>query len=63
MGTPDSSRRDFVKRGLYVTPAILTLAAAPEFAKAGSVKPIDKGPGKGGKGGKGGKDGKGKGGD
>jgi hypothetical protein len=34
-----SSRRDFVKRGAYVAPAILTLAAAPEFAKAGSVKP------------------------
>ena len=61
MESPNSSRRGFVKRGLYVAPAILTLAAAPEFAKAGSVKPIDKGPDKGGKGGKGGKDGKGKG--
>ena len=39
MTVPNSSRRDFVKRGAYVAPAILTLAAAPEFAKAGSVKP------------------------
>jgi hypothetical protein len=43
MTGPDKSRRDFVKRGAYVAPAILTLAAAPEFAKAGSVKP-PKGP-------------------
>ena len=34
----DSSRRDFVKKAMYVAPVILTLAAAPEFAKAGSVK-------------------------
>jgi hypothetical protein len=34
----DSSRRDFVKKAVYVTPVVLTLAAAPEFAKAGSVK-------------------------
>lgn len=39
MTAPDKSRRDFVKRGAYAAPAILTLAAAPEFAKAGSVKP------------------------
>ena len=38
----DSSRRDFVKKAMYVAPVILTFAAAPEFAKAGSVK--DKGP-------------------
>lgn len=44
MSLPDSSRRNFVKRGAYIAPAILTLAAAPEFAKAGSVKP---GPGGG----------------
>ena len=37
----NESRRDFVKRATYVTPAVLTLAAAPEFAKAGSVKVID----------------------
>jgi hypothetical protein len=48
MTAPDSSRRDFVKRGAYVAPAILTLAAAPEFAKAGSAKPEPpKGPGRG----------------
>lgn len=57
MTSPDKSRRDFVKRGAYVAPAILTLTAAPAFAKSGSAKP-DKGPGNGGKGGKGGKDGK-----
>jgi hypothetical protein len=39
MTAPDKSRRAFVKRGAYVAPAILTLAAAPEFAKAGSIKP------------------------
>ena len=32
------SRRSFVKRAAYMTPAVLTLAAAPEFAKAGSIK-------------------------
>lgn len=45
MSELNGSRRNFVKRGVYVAPAILTLAAAPEFAKAGSAKP-DK-PGKG----------------
>ena len=39
MLTSDPSRRAFVRRGLYVAPAILTLAAAPQFAKAGSFKP------------------------
>jgi hypothetical protein len=43
MTAPNGSRRNFVKRGLYVAPAILTLAAAPEFAKAGSAK---SGPGR-----------------
>lgn len=42
----NASRRDFVKRAAYVTPAVLTLAAAPEFAKAGSVKVIDIGKGR-----------------
>lgn len=39
---PDSrgkSRRNFVKKSVYVAPAILSLAAAPAFAKAGSEKP------------------------
>jgi hypothetical protein len=31
-----SSRREFVRKAAYVAPAILTLAAAPAFAKAGS---------------------------
>ncbi|WP_157271861.1 hypothetical protein [Azohydromonas aeria] len=44
MSLSNGSRREFVKRGAYVAPAVLTLAAAPEFAKAGSVKP---GPGGG----------------
>lgn len=58
MAVQDPSRRDFVKRGAYVAPAVLTLAAAPQFAKAGSVKP---GRGDGGKHGRGddGKPGKG----
>jgi hypothetical protein len=47
VGLPDKSRRDFVKHGAYVAPAILTLAAAPEFAKAGSAKPVDPKGGKG----------------
>ena len=38
MTEPDGSRRRFVKAA-YVVPAILTLPAAPEYAKAGSVKP------------------------
>lgn len=36
---PDAARRTFVKRALYVPPTILTLSAAPAFAKAGSEKP------------------------
>jgi hypothetical protein len=39
MSGSNPSRRDFVKRIPYVAPAVLTLAAAPEYAKAGSVKP------------------------
>ena len=30
--------REFVKRAVYVAPAILTLAATPAYAKAGSDK-------------------------
>jgi len=48
-----ASRRAFVKRAAYVAPAILTLKAAPAFAKAGSGKKDDgKKPGKPGKPGK-----------
>lgn len=45
MEKPDPSRRSFVKRSVYTAPAILTLAAAPEFAKAGSAKPPHGRPG------------------
>jgi hypothetical protein len=38
MAASRPSRRDFVKRAAYVTPAILTLAAAPDHTKAGSGK-------------------------
>jgi hypothetical protein len=34
----EASRRQFVKRAAYVAPAILTLAVAPSYAKAGSEK-------------------------
>lgn len=36
MSKTTPTRRDFVKRAAYVAPAILTLAAAPAFAKNGS---------------------------
>ena len=40
MDRPDQpSRRAFVKRAAHVAPAVLTLAAAPDYAKAGSAKP------------------------
>jgi hypothetical protein len=31
-----STRREFIKKAAYVAPAILTLAALPSFASAGS---------------------------
>ena len=34
----EPSRRQFIKKAAYVTPAILSLAAAPAYAKQGSVK-------------------------
>jgi hypothetical protein len=37
-------RREFVKKAAYVTPAILTLAVAPSYAKAGSRKGDPKPP-------------------
>jgi hypothetical protein len=46
-----ASRREFMRRAAYVPPAILTLAVAPSYAKAGSGKEekkgIEKGKGKG----------------
>jgi hypothetical protein len=38
------SRRQFVKKAAYVTPAVLSLAVLPSYAKAAStpkVKPVD----------------------
>jgi|SwirhirootsSR3_FD_contig_31_26211275_length_239_multi_3_in_0_out_0_1 hypothetical protein len=46
MSKPDPSRRALIKRAAYVAPAVLTFAAAPDFAKAGSVKSSDIGGGK-----------------
>ena len=34
----EASRRDFIRRAAYIAPAILTLAVAPSYAKAGSEK-------------------------
>ena len=34
--TTDTTKRDFLKKATYVVPAVLTLAAAPSFASAGS---------------------------
>lgn len=33
-----NSRREFVKKAAYIAPAILTLQAAPAYAKPGSIK-------------------------
>jgi hypothetical protein len=33
-----TTRREFVKKAAYVVPAILTLQAAPAYAKGGSDK-------------------------
>ena len=33
------SRRQFVKKAAYVTPAVLSLAVLPSYAKVGSTKP------------------------
>jgi hypothetical protein len=38
------ARRKFVKRAVYMAPAILTLAAAPAYAKSGSDKLDTKDP-------------------
>lgn len=34
------NRRDFLKKGAYAAPAIITLAAIPSFASAGSNMPV-----------------------
>ncbi len=33
-----ASRREFVKKAAYIAPAIITLQAAPSYARAGSEK-------------------------
>ena len=32
----DQNRRDFIKKAAYIAPAVLTMAAVPSFASAGS---------------------------
>jgi len=39
MEDSSNTRREFVKKAAYVAPAILTMVAAPAFAKSGSEKP------------------------
>ena len=39
LSVEEESRRNFVKKAAYVAPAILSLQAAPAFAKEGSRKP------------------------
>lgn len=36
MADTSSPRRNFLKKAVYVTPAILTMAAVPSFASTGS---------------------------
>jgi hypothetical protein len=38
MAKQDTSRREFVTKAAYIVPAIVTLAVAPSYAKAGSVR-------------------------
>ena len=44
MNKRNQSRREFVKKAAYIPPAVLTLAAAPAFAKTGSYKDPRPGP-------------------
>ncbi len=44
MTSKEASRRDFVRKAAYVAPLILTLKAAPAFAKRGSGRPGPPGP-------------------
>ena len=37
-----ASRREFVKKAAYIAPAIITLQAAPSYARAGSEKEKEK---------------------
>jgi hypothetical protein len=38
----ERSRRQFIKKAAYLAPAIVSLAVAPSYAKAGSDKNKDK---------------------
>jgi hypothetical protein len=38
----DDTRREIIKKAVYVAPVILTLTASPAFAANGSGKPKDK---------------------
>ena len=40
----NAGRREFAKKAAYVAPAIVSLAVAPSYAKAGSEKPTDNYP-------------------
>jgi hypothetical protein len=42
MERESEARRDFIKKAAYVAPAVLTLTAAPSYAKSGSEKPDKK---------------------
>ena len=42
MSDHELSRRQFVKKAAYITPAILSLAVVPSYAKAGSDKDKEK---------------------
>jgi hypothetical protein len=38
MKKKENSRRNFIRKSAYVAPAIITLAVAPSYAKASSLK-------------------------
>lgn len=46
----DQSKRDFIKKSAYTTPVIVTMAAIPSFASAGSgwQQPVNSHPSNGG---------------
>jgi hypothetical protein len=39
-----ASRREFIKKAAYIAPAIITLQAAPSYARAGSEKEKPRSP-------------------
>lgn len=42
-----SSRREFFQKAAYIAPVLLTLPASPSFARSGSERDNDQGPGHG----------------